>query len=314
MDGSQRHRPTIELLEPFPDEVLAGETVDVAVRVSCPGGCDLVGGVLEVVSADEARQTAELSGADDHEEDVGTAALSLKAPPKTGEAEWTIRFPGLEAGGCVHEECTLPVTCEVLPHTTSVAIWGVPSAVRGSRFTVNVGIKCAARCALGGQLVEVRDDAGVKLGGGPLGDDPRPGTEGLYEAEVGLVAPDRLGVVSASAGFVSDPTGLPHLGSSGDFTFRCLEPPEHIVGVRVVPHGFDAPLEDIEVRVGAYQAMTDSGGVARVAVANGACELSVWRIDIESVTMKIQVDADTEIDVGVEPRRVVDEDEERMWM
>ena len=49
-------------------------------------------------------------------------------------------------------------------------------------------------------------------------------------------------------------------------------------------------------------------------LANGTYDLSVWRIDFEPVTMKIEVDADTDIDVGVEPRRVVDEDEKRMWM
>ena len=60
--------------------------------------------------------------------------------------------------------------------------------------------------------------------------------------------------------------------------------------------------------------MTDLEGMAGVAVAKGTYELSVWRIDIEPVSMRVEVTEDTEIDVDAEPRRIVDEDEGRMWM
>ena len=312
MDGPRPHRPTIELLESFPAEAQAGATIDFTVRVSCPEGCDLSRGVLEVVGADETVQTNELSRAD--EEEGVLADLSVKAPRQTRVAEWAIRFPDLEAGGCVHEERSLRLTCAVLPHTTSMAIWGVPTPVKGSRFTVNVGIKCSALCALGGQRVEMLDGEGVKLGEGRLGDEPRPDTDGLYETEVTLTAPDRTGVFSTSVGFSPDELDLPHAGTVGDFTFRCVEPPEHTVSVRVVHEGIDVPLGDIEVRLGPYQVMTDPEGVAGVAVAKGTYELSVWRIDIEPVSMSVEVTEDTEIDVDAEPRRIVNEDEDRMWM
>ena len=312
MDGPRPHRPTIELLESFPTEAQVGTTIDFTVRVSCHEGCDLGGGVLEVVDADGTVQTSQLSRADVEEGVV--ADLSVKAPPRTGAAKWAIGFPEQEIGGCVHEEGSLAFACEVLPHTTSMAIWGVPTPMKGSRFTVNVGIKCSALCPLGGQLVEIWDGEGVKLGEGKLGDEPRPDTDGLYEGEVTLTAPDRTGVFSASVGFSPDELDLPHVDTAGDFTFRCVELPEHTVTVRVVHEEIDAPLGDIEVRLGPYQAMTDSEGVAGVAVAKGTYELSLWRIDIEPVSMRVKVTGDTEIDVAAAPRRIVDEDEERMWM
>ena len=51
------------------------------------------------------------------------------------------------------------------PHPTSIAVWGVPSpVVVDGRFAVQVGVKCAAGCALAGQPVVVRDEAGADIG------------------------------------------------------------------------------------------------------------------------------------------------------
>ena len=86
------------------------------------------------------------------------------------------------------------------------------------------------------------------------------------------------------------------------------------MAVRIIPQGIDTPLEDIEVRVGDYQTMTDSHGTAELEGASGSHELSVWRIDIEPVFIELKITEDTEIEVGVEPGRFVDEDDERMWM
>ncbi len=313
MNEATRHLPAIELLEPFPDEVPAGGTIHLDVRVSCPERCDLGGCVLGVTHPDKAVQTIELSG-DDTDGGGGAAALTLSVPEETGDAGWTLTLPEREIDGSQHEKCVLTLKTVVVPHSTSLAVWGVPSPMRASAFSIKVGIKCSAGCHLAGQLVVVHDVAGKKLGEGTLGKAPRPGTDALYEAELRLVAPERAGVFSCSVDFSGDGLHLPHSGTRGDFTFRCLEPPEHTVSVRVVPEGVDSALEDIEVRLGPYRAMTDSSGMARVAVAKGAYELSVWRIDLEPVRLEIDVDGDTQIEVGAEPRHVVDEDEERMWM
>jgi hypothetical protein len=199
----------------------------------------------------------------------------------------------------------------VVPHAASVAVWGVPSPVKGTPFTVQVGVKCSAACRMGGQLVEVRDEVGVKLADGLLGPHPRTGTAALYEARVSLVAPERAGVFSRSVHFPGTALDLPHTGASGTFTFRTVEPPEHTVTVRVIPKGIDAPLDDIEVRLGPYGAWTDARGLARVGVPKGTYELSAWRIDIEPVSTQMVVVGDDTVEVDATPRLVVDEDAER---
>jgi hypothetical protein len=305
--------------------VEAGADIVVRARVSCPEGCDLRGGLVNIVSSDEVVLTTELGRSESAEtaetaetaeaaETAETADLVLNAPAQVGEKVWSITFPKQEVEGVVHEECVLNVSSTILPHTTSVAIWDVPSPVKGSRFGVKVGIKCTALCSLGGQLVEIRDEAGVKLGDGRLGDDPRPGTSALYEAEVSLVAPSQAGVFARSVSFASTELDFPHREASGDFTFRSLEPPEHTVTVQVVPKGIDAPMDNIEVRLGAYRAETDERGLASVEVPKGTYELSAWRIDIEPVSTELEVTGDTLVEVDAAPRSVVDEDEERMWM
>ena len=80
-------------------------------------------------------------------------------------------------------------------HATSIAVWGVPSPVAADgRFTVRVGVKCAAGCPLTGQPVAVRNEAGAGVGRGRLGAAPEPGTRALYRADLTLTAPAREGV------------------------------------------------------------------------------------------------------------------------
>ena len=91
-------------------------------------------------------------------------------------------------------------------HSTSIAVWGVPSPVAADgRFTVRVGVKCAAGCPLTGQPVAVRNEAGAGVGRGRLGAAPEPGTRALYRTDLTLTAPAREGihawtVVFAAAG------------------------------------------------------------------------------------------------------------------
>ena len=314
MNEATRHVPAIELLEPFPSEAPAGGTIHVDVRVSCPERCDLRGCVLEVARPDAAVQTIELSGRDT-DRGGGSAALSLSVPEETGDAGWRVSLPEREIDGNLHEKCVLALKTVVVPHSTSLAVWGVPSPLRASPFSIKVGIKCSAGCQLAGQLVMVYDEAGKKLGEGTLGKAPRPGTDALYEAELRLVAPDRAGVFSCSVDFSGDGLRLPHVGTRGGFTFSLPGAPgAHRQRAGCARRSRLFPSRISRFRLGPYRAMTDSAGMARVAVAKGAYELSVWRIDLEPVRLEIDVDADSEIEVETGPRQVVDEDEERMWM
>ena len=88
------------------------------------------------------------------------------------------------------------------PHPTSVAVWGAPSPViAASRFTVTVGVKCAAACPLAGQPVVIRDETGRDIGHGTLGAEPRAGTRALYAVAVTLTAPPEPGVHAWTAAF-----------------------------------------------------------------------------------------------------------------
>ena len=101
-------------------------------------------------------------------------------------------------------------------HSTSIAVWGVPSPVAADgRFTVRVGVKCAAGCPLTGLPVAVRDEAGAGVGRGRLGAEPEPGTRALYRTDLTLTAPAREGVhawtvVFAAAGTAPAPAHGAH--------------------------------------------------------------------------------------------------------
>ena len=101
------------------------------------------------------------------------------------------------------------------PHPTSIAVWDVPSpAVVNSSFTVNVGMKCSLACRLTGQLIVVRDEAGVHAGEGRLGETPWPGTSALYGTEVQLAAPAGEGMYTWAVTFAGTASTMPHEDAS----------------------------------------------------------------------------------------------------
>ena len=114
------------------------------------------------------------------------------------------------------------------PHPTSVAVWGAPSPViAASRFTVTVGVKCAAGHPLAGRPVVIRDEAGRDVGHGTLGAEPRAGTRALYAAAVSLTAPSEPGVHAWTAAF-------PGAGEAGLPAHEPTPPPEP--ATEPVPH------------------------------------------------------------------------------
>ena len=80
------------------------------------------------------------------------------------------------------------------PHATRVVVWDTPPAIeRGQRFAVRLGVACSARRPPAGWAVEVRDHDGELRATSALGDEPWPGTDALYHAEVTLTAPEAEG-------------------------------------------------------------------------------------------------------------------------
>ncbi len=222
------------------------------------------------------------------------------------------------------------------PHPTSIAVWGVPSpVVAGSRFTVTVGVKCAAACSLAGLPVVVRDAAGTAAGRGRLGSQPAPGTRALYAASVALAAPAAAGVHAWTAAFpaagsgpragpeagpaaapaeTAAPPEAPHAAARAAFSFRATAPPEHSVTVTVHDQETEKPLAAVEVHLGPYCAATDAGGRARVEVPPGDYDLYVRRAGYAPHTAKVAVTGDVALHVAAAPAPAMDPDDEQVWM
>ena len=200
------------------------------------------------------------------------------------------------------------------PHTTSMAVWGVPApVVMDSLFKVQVGVKCSSTCKLTGQFVEVTEEGGSKIFEGRLGESPRHGSSGLYVAEVSLPAPDTEGVSCWSVAFAGDKLGSPHQGAFATFSFRTAKPPEHGVKVEVTER--DAgPIAGAEVFVGIYRASTDERGLADLELPKGTYELNVRKPGYE--TPRVIVEVVRDVSVGIEASRLPkgNPDEDQVWM
>ena len=181
-------------------------------------------------------------------------------------------------------------------HEASLAIWDVPSrAVMSRRFKLKVGAKCSAGCLLAGREVEVFDETGATVAGAKLGETPWLGTTGLFWADVDLTAPATEGVYSWSATFASSP----HQAASSSFSFLTVKPPEHTVTIRVVDRDTEAPVADVAVRLGVYRAFTDEDGLARLETAKGTYELTIHKVDYESISRSVEVTRDLNVEVEV---------------
>jgi hypothetical protein len=243
------------------------------------------------------------------------AVFSLIAPTEVGAHTWTIVFPAHEIDGVVHEEVSLEVGTTVRPHETSVAAWDITSpVVVGHPFGAKVGIRCSAGCRLTGKRFGVRNDDGALVGEGTLGDEPWPGTQALYWAEVLLEAPTTVGSFNWSAGLVATDLGSSHLEAFSVVSFRTVEPPEHTVAVEVVRDDTGDPIEKVDVRMGIYRASTDEQGMARFEVPSGEFDVLAWKTGFVSDPASVEVIEDLEI--RIEARYVPQEnpDDERAWM
>jgi hypothetical protein len=299
---------TLALVDPFPAEVEAGTAVVARVSAACAAGCDLAGAHVHVLSSDEVCAEATLDG--------GEATLSVEAPPRVGD--WTCTFAfGHESAGHttkrpqLHEESRLDVSSRVVPHRTTLAVWTAESPTQGRSFVVSVGVKCSAGCSLAGHPVEIEDEHGVSVAEAKLDATPSPGTSALYATDITLMAPDRPGVHERSVRFAGKGLGLPHADAHTSFTFRCLEPAEHTVTVRVVLEGIEARKQGVEVRVGRYRSSTDESGVAKLGVPKGVHEVTFWRVDLEPGSTRVEIASDLAVELVAGPRKIVDEDAER---
>jgi hypothetical protein len=301
------HSINIELTGTEPPDVMVGTEFALKGRVACVDGCELVGESVKLVGPDDAVAGECAIGPD--------SALNavLWAPPRAGEHVWRIVFGAHEVDGVRHEETTVPVQITVKPHATSLAVWDIPSpVVTGERFAIKVGAKSSMGIALAGIGIEIHDDgAGVSLAQGRLSEAPLPGTSALYWAELSLPAPAASGMHTWSARFAPSDLALEHEGATYRFDVVVVPPPEHRLTIRVVERDSATPIEEAQVRLGAYRAATDRAGHAEIALPKGSYNLTVWKVGYEAPETKVEVNADLAVEVAVLP--VPEENPDAAW-
>lgn len=201
------------------------------------------------------------------------------------------------------------------PHSTSIAVWDVPSPVIVDRpFTVKVGMTCAVACRLAGQPIVVRDDGGHVVGEGRAGEMPWPGTNALFGAEVTLPAPAAGGMHSWSVTFAGTTADAPHTSASARFSFQAAGMPEHQVTVAVIDRTTAAPLADVQVRLGVYRASTDARGRANLEVPAGSYSLGLWKVGYMAESWTAEVTTAITIRVEAAPVPDAEADDEQLWM
>jgi hypothetical protein len=193
-------------------------------------------------------------------------------------------------------------------HQTSLAVWDIPTPAAGERFSIKVGAKSSAGCALGARQVEVLDGEAV-VAAAHLGDAPWPGTDALFWTEVELQAPGTPGLVTLSVRFDAAQLDEPHEGVSSPFKVSVVARPEHTLTVKVVADG--SPVEEAIVRLGPTRATTDACGVAAVKLAKGRYELVVWKAGYDAPAMPITIDADAF--VQIDALVVAEPDPDAVW-
>ena len=194
---------------------------------------------------------------------------------------------------------------DVEQHNTSLAIWDVASPLVVSRMAkMKIGVKCSAGCQLTDHEINVHDQTGSRIACDGLSGLPWPGTSGLYWAELEFPAP-------ASAGTHTWSVTCAHGDASSHFTFITVQPPEHILTIRVREKGTLAPLPDAEVRLGVYRAAGDHQGLAKIELPEGSYNISVWKVGYENCSTAVDVTGTTTVDVEIPPEP---EPEQKYWM
>jgi hypothetical protein len=273
-EEAEAHETNTEMIQSPPPEVDAGNNIPLKVKVSCPCACVLRGKTVRIVAQDSG-VAKEVELTTFGEEINETDEFTVKAPTELGQCSWSAVFPAQEVGGVLHNESSTPVMFTVKAHSTSIAVWDVPSPIGFTgKFKIKVGAKCSAGCNLAGQEIRIYGQKGRKVATGELGDVPWPGTKALYWAEVELEAPGVQGYYRWRVKFPKAGLDLPHEEASHHFSFTTARPPEHVVTAEVIAQDAKTPVNNADVVLRPeggypYRGQTDEGGVARLEVPTG---------------------------------------------
>jgi hypothetical protein len=298
------------LSEPAPAEAAVGARVVVRVALACADVCDWRGMMLQMTAPDGAVTTHAIEHRDGA---LGESSdITLQVPAQVGEHAWTMRLRAHDADGARYEDHTLSVAIRARPHTSSLAVWAVPSpATAGEPFAIKVGAKSSGDCDLSGYRIVVRDAAGAVVASGCLGDTPWPGTSALLWAELHLRAPAEPGMATYVAQIDVAELDPPHEAACSCFTVAVTAPPAHLLTVKVIAKETAAPIEDAQIRLGPHRAATDCAGLAEVRMPKGRYELFVWKAGYDAATLPLEIDADAFVQVEVLAQ--LEEDPDARW-
>jgi hypothetical protein len=195
-------------------------------------------------------------------------------------------------------------------HETSIAVWDLTSPmVVGRPATLKVGISCSSGCDLSGARVDIYNHAGARVGDGIVGSQPWPATTALYWAELDVAAPEIEGDQSWN---IHATTAEPkHADATSSVRFVAGKPPEHRVTLEVIDKNSGVPVPDVELRLGAFRAATDGGGIARIEVPGGAYEIGGWKLGYELISQTVHIGGDTTIHLEL---AATPETEQPYWM
>jgi hypothetical protein len=192
-------------------------------------------------------------------------------------------------------------------HDTSVAVWDIPSpVVRDRPCCVKVGLACSGGCALNGYEITVHDTDGTLLSAARLSDTAWPGSDALYWAHVELPALGPEGRRNLQVRCNEDRHSV-----SAPFSFTIAGQPEHAVRIVAIDAASGAPIDRVELRLGAFRATTGDDGIATVAVPGGAYEVILWKVGYQASPVTIAVSEDVRVAV---PMEVVRKAEQPYWM
>jgi hypothetical protein len=286
-----------------PDVVDAGAEMTLRGTVTCSPPCDLRGHSL-LVKDETGADAGSIELTEFDGETNSTTEFVLKAPVAAGAHTWSALCPAVAKGGTSYIEASTPISFTVVPHTTHVVVWDVPSdIVVCERFKIRVGIKCSNECRLAASDFGIFDHKGAQVAVGTLTDERWPGTAGLYVAEVELDAPPSEGLYTWSVKRLQSGLGIPHAETSTDFGVRVVGHPEYLVTIETVDKATQAPLCGARVVMHPYRVVADEHGVAHVRVAKGAYKLFVSQSNYLTFGLPVDVASDmTErVELDLEP-------------
>jgi hypothetical protein len=289
-----------------PEVVDAGAEMTLHGEVLCTPACDLRGHNLLIKDETGAeKSTFELTDFDGETNE--TRELVVKVPVSPGRYEWLAVCPALVKEGVSYAEVSAPVPFTVKPHTTSLVVWGIPSAVVArERFNIKVGVKCSSECDFKNRNFEIYNHEGAQVATVTLSGNRWPGT-GLHFAELELEAPAAEDLYTWSVKCAGLAVGIPHDEGSVSFGIRVVGHPECLVTVETIDRETQMPLSGARVVMHPYRAITDERGVAQVRVAKGEYKLFVSQTSYLTFALPVDVTANmtarAELDLEPVPER-----------